>query len=55
MGLKAIMNSWGMWAASSGMVLVLLGQAILFIWISFAERERSTCPDKFVSRACGRR
>ena len=40
MGLKAIMNSWGMWAASSGMVLVLLGQAILFIWMSFAEARR---------------
>jgi len=44
MGLKAVMNSWGMWVACSGMVLVILGQAILFIWISFRQAKKINLP-----------
>lgn len=46
MDLKAIMNSGGMWFASSFMVIVLIIQAILFLWISFREAEKINMPRK---------
>lgn len=44
MELKAIINSWGMWVASSFMVIVLIVQAALFMWISFREARNINMP-----------
>jgi hypothetical protein len=44
MDLKSIINSPGMWVASSFMVVVVIGQAILFLWAAFSEAKRINIP-----------
>jgi hypothetical protein len=44
MELKAIINSPGMWIVSSVMVLVVIGQSIVFLWAAFAEAKRIGMP-----------
>jgi hypothetical protein len=44
MNLKAIINSPGMWIVSSCMVIVVIGQAILFLWAAFSEAKRINMP-----------
>ncbi len=44
MNLKTIINSPGMWVVSSVMVIVVLGQALLFLWAAFSEAKRISMP-----------
>ena len=44
MDLKSIMNSPGMWIASSFMVLAVVGQAIVFLWAAFSEAKKLDMP-----------